>query len=102
MLVLVTNCATTPPVCQMLELRGGWLRLPAAPGFVDASTYEQMYPRGVPAPPEEFVWYVESSGRFAACLPGNRYGCGDSVSYFTNGELEDVAEFSVCADAPQN
>ena len=92
------GCASRPPSCPGLELQEGWVRLPSQPEFVDASTYTEMYPRGVPADVEAFAWYANSSGRVAACLPGNSVGCGEFVSYFTGSELEDLAEITVCGE----
>ena len=99
---LTASCATSLPDCQLFDSRDGWHKLGSPPDFVVTQTYEEMFPRGVPANTDDFVWYSDSSGRYASCLPGNRYGCGDSVSYFTGSDLEDVAEIVLCGEGANN
>jgi hypothetical protein len=98
-LSLMAGCATSTPVCQRLESRGDWLRLNSPPDFVGASVYKQMYLRGTNPTQEDFVWYSNSSDGHAACLPGDRHGCGDFVWYFTGGELGDAGEIVVCGES---
>ena len=98
-LILLTGCAANTPVCSLLESRNEWLRIDSPPDFVSTSTLEEMFPRGTSSTPEDLVWYSDSAGRFAACLPGNRYGCGDSVSYFKGNEMEDISEIVLCGES---
>ncbi len=93
------GCTTSEPICHVFESRSEWLRLSSPPDFVGASTYKQMYPRGIPPAPDDVVWYSNSSGRFAACRLGDRYGCGEFVSYFTGSELDDPGEIVVCGES---
>jgi hypothetical protein len=84
-----------------MEQKSEWHRLSSIPEFVSELTYEQMYPRGTSPEPDEVAWYSTESGRIAACRLGNRYGCGESLSYFTDGELEgEPGEIVVCGEEP--
>ena len=98
LLTSTASCANSPTDCSLMTARSEWSRLNSPPTFVTASTYKNMYPRVAPPHPDKFIWYKETSGRYAACVPGNRHGCGDSISYFTDNQLEEISEIVVCAD----
>lgn len=98
LLASVASCAISSTDCSLMTTRSEWYRLDSPPSFVTATTYQEMYPRVAPPHPDKFIWYKESSGRYAACVPGNRHGCGAVVSYFSDNRLEEISEIVVCAD----
>ena len=97
---VLSGCASSPQPCKALDNRDTWSRLEAAPGLVDDALLESMYFSGIPPRASELVWYSNSQGQFAACNPGNRYGCGDHVVYYDkiNGSLQKAEgeEIVVC------
>ena len=95
-MAVTVGCATQPPRCQRLDTNEDWHRLLSPPDFVVAETYEKMFPHGVPDRPEKFAWYSQSPDRFAACLPGDRFGCGDFVVYFSGSRLDDLSDITLC------
>ncbi len=96
--ILSVGCAASPPQCRLLDSRAEWTRLDSPPSFVKGSTYQDMVAKGAPPHPDEVVWYRETSGRYAACVMGNRSGCGESISYFSGDQMEEIGEIVVCAD----
>ena len=81
-----------------MDYRAEWTKLDSPPSFVKDSTYQDMNPNGAPLRPDDAVWYIDASGRHAACLPGDRRGCGESILYFAGEQLEEIGEIIVCAD----
>lgn len=78
-----------------------WNRLTETPSFVNEQTFESMYFSGRAPDPDQLVWYSDPHGRFAACEPGNRQGCGDRIVIYENvgGEVKktETEEIVVCA-----
>ena len=98
-LVLLTACAVQAPDCRAMQHRTDWIRITAAPPFVDHAFLADLYLSGRVPEASDIAWYTNQSGQFIACEPGDSRGCGDVTVLIEAGgqrPAERIEEITVC------